>query len=127
MVKNGQAIVVLPYRADVGVPPGVEVFDFRRLVARAEEHGVDPYAVRRPQFHQLIAVRSGTVRCSVDFTRYELGPGDWLWVRPGQVHRYDFAVAAGQGARRGVRAGVSRGRHGGARRSRPGRVPADGG
>ncbi|WP_326568873.1 AraC family transcriptional regulator [Amycolatopsis rhabdoformis] len=98
MVKNGHPeIATLPYRADVGVPPGVEVFDFRRLVARAAGHGVDPYHVRRPEFHKLIAVRAGSLRCSVDFTDYELGPGGWLWIRPGQVHRYDSELRGVRG------------------------------
>jgi AraC-like DNA-binding protein len=90
MVKIGQpGVAPLPYRADVGVPPGLEILDFGRLLVRADGHGVDPYDVRRPEFHNLIAVRSGTLRCSLDFTDHELGPGSWLWVRPGQVQRYD--------------------------------------
>ncbi|HEY4459674.1 MAG TPA: AraC family transcriptional regulator [Pseudonocardiaceae bacterium] len=94
MVKNGQPeIVALPYRAGIGAPPGVEVVDFPGLAVRAAGHGVDPYHLQRPEFHKLIAVRSGTLRCSLDFTGHTLGPGDWLWVRPGQVHRYDSDLA----------------------------------
>jgi AraC-like DNA-binding protein len=97
MTKNGQPpIAALPDRS-VGVLPGVEVIDFRRLVARATGHGVDPYDLQRPEFHKLIAVRSGTLRCSLDFTSHELGPGRWLWVRPGQVHRYDSDLAGAEG------------------------------
>jgi AraC-like DNA-binding protein len=89
VVRNGQGgIVALPYRAAVGAPPGVEVVDFPGLVARAAGHGVDPYGLQRPGFHKLIAVRSGTLHCSLDFTDHDLGPGNWMWVRPGQVHRY---------------------------------------
>lgn len=89
MVRNGRAaIAALPYRPSVGAPPGVEVLDFPGLVARAAGHGVDPYRPRRPEFHELITVRSGTLRCSLDFTEHELRPGSWLWARPGQVHRY---------------------------------------
>ncbi|MCI2422113.1 AraC family transcriptional regulator [Saccharopolyspora sp. K220] len=98
MVKNGQReITELPYRAGVGAPPGVEVVDFPGLVARAAGHGVDPYELQRPGFHKLIAVRSGTLRCSLDFTDCELGPGSWLWARPGQLHRYDSDLSAAQG------------------------------
>ena len=98
MTKNGQqSITALPYRAGVGVPPGVEVIDFRDLTARASGHGVDPYGRQRPEFHKLIALRSGTLRCSLDFTEHELGPGSWLWARPGQVHRYDSDLAAADG------------------------------
>jgi hypothetical protein len=62
MTKNGHApITALPYRAGVGVPPGVEVVDFRGLVDRAAGHHVDPYGLQRPEFHKLIAVRSGTL------------------------------------------------------------------
>jgi AraC-like DNA-binding protein len=98
VVKNGQVgIDALPYRADVGVPPGVEILDFQRLTARAARHGVDPYQVRRPAFHELIAVRSGSLLCSLDFTVHELGPGSWLWIRPGQVHRYNSELRRAEG------------------------------
>jgi hypothetical protein len=98
VLKNGQhAFAALPYRAGIGAPPGVEVVDFPGLVTRAAGHGVDPYELQRPEFHKLIAVRSGTLRCSLDFTEYELGPGDWLWTRPGQLHRYGSDLHAGQG------------------------------
>lgn len=30
----------------------------------------------------------GTVRHMIDFTEYEVGAGDLLWIRPGQVHRF---------------------------------------
>jgi AraC-like DNA-binding protein len=89
LVRNGhESVGPLPYRADAGVPPGIEVIDFARLLVRAAGHGVDPYSPKRLEFHLLIAVRSGTLRSSLDFTDHELGPGDWLWARPGQVHRY---------------------------------------
>ncbi|WP_030452493.1 helix-turn-helix transcriptional regulator [Herbidospora cretacea] len=98
MVRNGHApIVTLPYRAGVGVPPGVEVLDFPGLLARARGHGVDPYSLRRPAFHMLITLTSGTLRCSLDFADHVLGPGDWLWVRPGQVQRYDSPLDAAEG------------------------------
>lgn len=98
MVRIGQPeITALPYRADVGVPPGVEVLDFPGLLARAAGHGVDPHSLKRPEFHLLIVVRSGTLRCSLDFTEHELTPGSWLWARPGQVHRYNSDLGAVQG------------------------------
>ncbi|MFC0542621.1 helix-turn-helix transcriptional regulator [Kutzneria chonburiensis] len=98
MVKSGQSeIVALPYRAGVGAPPGVEVVDFAGLAARAAGHGVDPWSLQRPEFHKLIAVRSGTLRCSLDFTDHELRAGSWLWVRPGQVHRYDSDLRCAEG------------------------------
>ncbi|MET7281777.1 AraC family transcriptional regulator [Kribbella sp. NPDC005582] len=98
MIKNGQlSITALPYRAGVGAPPGVEVLDFDRLLVRATGHGVDPYDLQRPEFHKLITVRSGELRCSLDFIDYTLGPGSLLWVRPGQVHRYDSDLGAADG------------------------------
>jgi AraC-like DNA-binding protein len=98
MVKNGRPVIAaLPYRAGVGVPPGVEVIDFPGLLARAAGHGVNPYGLRRPEFHVLIAVRSGAVRCSLDFTDHHLVPGSWLWVRPGQVFRYNSDLGGADG------------------------------
>ena len=98
MVRNGHTeIVALPYRSGIGAPPGFEVLDFPGLLSRATGHGVNPYDFNRPEFHKLIAVRSGVLRCSLDFTGHELGPGGWLWARPGQVHRYDSDLGGADG------------------------------
>ncbi|GAA2308964.1 AraC family transcriptional regulator [Streptomyces caniferus] len=98
MDRNGPADVTeVPFRASAGAPPGAEVLGFADLLARARGHGVDPYATKRLAFHELIAVRTGTLRCSVDFTEHELTPGSWLWVRPGQISQYhsDLTLAEG--------------------------------
>jgi AraC-like DNA-binding protein len=121
MDKSGHfAIASVPYRAGVGVPPGVEVLDFPGLLARAAGHGVEVYSPKRNEFHELIAIRSGTLRGSVDFTEHELRAGDWLWICPGQVHQYGSDLrtvdglivlfpAAFLGAATAVAAGVDRG------------------
>ncbi|MEI5101007.1 AraC family transcriptional regulator [Streptomyces sp. PmtG] len=44
--------------------------------------------VHRIDFHVLLFFRGGPVRHMVDFTEYEAGPGDILWIRPGQVHGF---------------------------------------
>jgi AraC-like DNA-binding protein len=90
-------VAAVPYRAAAGAPPGAEVLDLAALPARAHGHGLDPYTAKRPAFHELIAVRGGTLRCSLDFSAHELTAGDWLWVRPGQVHQYDSDLAAADG------------------------------
>ncbi|MGW7486552.1 helix-turn-helix transcriptional regulator [Streptomyces sp. NPDC054786] len=98
MDRNGPADVTeVPFRASAGAPPGAEVFGFADLLARARGHDIDPYATKRLAFHELISVRSGTLRCSVDFTEHELTPGSWLWVRPGQISQYrsDLTLAEG--------------------------------
>ncbi|MFI5844505.1 helix-turn-helix domain-containing protein [Catenuloplanes sp. NPDC051500] len=43
---------------------------------------------QRPTFHHLLTLDRGTLHHTVDFTRYELTPGSWLWVRPGQVQQW---------------------------------------
>ena len=96
MDKNGH-ITEVPYRAGDGVPPGVEVVDFPGLISRATGHGVEMYSPKRHEFHELIAVRGGTLRTSVDFTEHELTAGDWLWVRPGQVHQYRSDLREAEG------------------------------
>lgn len=107
MDRNGQPgrqgrteradVTRIPYRAAPGAPPGAEVLDLAGLLARARGHGFDPYAAKRPAFHELIAVRRGTLRCSLDFSVCTLGAGDWLWIRPGQVHQYDSELTAAEG------------------------------
>ncbi|GGZ41047.1 helix-turn-helix transcriptional regulator [Streptomyces poonensis] len=96
MKKNGQitagrsaaAIPAVAYRPTPGRPPGLEVLDLPGLAARADERELPLTAPARPAFHLIIALRSGRLECSVDFTSYVLGPGDWLWVWPGQVLQF---------------------------------------
>jgi AraC-like DNA-binding protein len=51
---------------------------------------------QRLRFHQLLALQRGRLRHTVDFTGYDLEPGAWLWVRPGQVQQWgDFTGTDG--------------------------------
>jgi AraC-like DNA-binding protein len=93
MVKNRQvAIPEVEFRPPVGTAAGVEVLTLAELRSRTDErHRSSPH---RPAFHHLIAVHRGLLRHTVDFTAYDAGPGTWLWVRPGQVHRWGDLDAA---------------------------------
>ncbi|KIF78207.1 translation initiation factor IF-2 [Streptomyces sp. 150FB] len=95
-MRNSE-VADLAFWPTAGAPPGVEVFRCSALPPRAERHGVDPHSALRPDFHQLIVVRSGTLRCSVDFTDHVLTDGHWLWIRPGQVRQYRSSVAEAEG------------------------------
>jgi AraC-like DNA-binding protein len=99
MGKKGQLSVTdVAYRPSLSAPVGVDVLDFAELVTRTGRRGLDPSVPMRPAFHHLIHVRSGSVRHTVDFRRYTLTPGCWLWVLPSQVHQYtpgDLAEASG--------------------------------
>ncbi|WP_328908783.1 AraC family transcriptional regulator [Streptomyces sp. NBC_00234] len=93
MKKNGQiaagggaaGIPVVSYRPSPGRPPGLEILDLPGLTARAVERGIPVTEPARPAFHLIVAMHGGQLECSVDFTSYTLGAGDWLWVWPGQV------------------------------------------
>jgi AraC-like DNA-binding protein len=99
MDRNGHIVVTdVPYRTSVGAPPGVEVFDFIGLLARARGHDVDLYSPKRLAFHELITVRSGTLRYSVDFTEHVLTEGAWMWLRPGQIQQFCSDLTAAEGA-----------------------------
>ncbi|MFG2920557.1 helix-turn-helix domain-containing protein [Streptomyces sp. NPDC048305] len=110
MGKNGQAaptpevpytgtgITDVAYRPSLSSPLGMDVLDFSELLRRGRRRGIDLASPQRPGFHHLLHVRSGGLRHRVDFTDHVLRPGDWLWVRPGQVHQYapdDLAAAHG--------------------------------
>lgn len=98
MDRNGHTEVTeVPFRPSVGAPPGAAVLDFAGLLARARGHDLDAYAPMRLSFHQLITVRSGTLRCSADFTGHELTEGSWMWVRPGQIHQFRSDLTAAEG------------------------------
>ncbi|OPF71327.1 AraC family transcriptional regulator [Streptomyces antioxidans] len=99
MDRNGHRDVTeVPFRPSVGASPGAAVLDLPGLAARARSHGLDVHAPMRLAFHQLITVRSGTLRCSVDFTEHELTEGGWMWVRPGQIQQFRSALGAAEGA-----------------------------
>lgn len=84
-----------PCTLPLGAPSaGVEVMTLTDLRVRATAHARDLAAPRRPGFHQLFAVESGTLRQEVDFIQYTTPPGGWLWVRPGQVQRYGDLMEA---------------------------------
>ncbi|WP_211116652.1 helix-turn-helix domain-containing protein [Glycomyces buryatensis] len=42
----------------------------------------------RSQRHHLLTLTSGALRPTVDFAEYAMAPGQWLWVRPGQVRQW---------------------------------------
>ncbi|MFJ4002033.1 helix-turn-helix domain-containing protein [Streptomyces sp. NPDC090023] len=44
--------------------------------------------VHRIDFHVVMLFTEGPVRHMIDFAEYEVGAGDVLWIRPGQVHRF---------------------------------------
>ncbi|MFI7010920.1 AraC family transcriptional regulator [Streptomyces sp. NPDC050145] len=44
--------------------------------------------VHRIDFHVLLLFRAGPVHHMIDFAEYEVGAGDLLWIRPGQVHGF---------------------------------------
>ncbi|WP_320778671.1 helix-turn-helix transcriptional regulator [Streptomyces sp. CRN 30] len=83
-------ITDVAYRPALTAPIGMDVVDFAELRARGLRRGIDLSGPQRPDFHHLIHVRPGSAPLphTVDFTRYDVPPGGWLWVRPGQVHQY---------------------------------------
>jgi AraC-like DNA-binding protein len=44
--------------------------------------------VHRIDFHVVMLFDGAPVRHMIDFAEYEAAPGDLLWIRPGQVHRF---------------------------------------
>ncbi|MFI2780061.1 helix-turn-helix transcriptional regulator [Streptomyces sp. ALB3] len=103
MKRNGQlpdgrrsgAIPAVRYRPSPGRPPGLEILDLAGLAAQGAERDLPLTSSARPAFHLLVAVRGGRLECSVDFTAYRLGAGDWLWVWPGQVLRFPEGTGDG--------------------------------
>lgn len=91
MVKNRQtsargSIPEIGFRRDAGHESGVEVLslaEFRRRVDAPHRA-----QARRPAFHHVVSIASGSTTHMVDFDEHRLVPGRWLWVRPHQVHRW---------------------------------------
>ncbi|WP_460689696.1 helix-turn-helix transcriptional regulator [Nesterenkonia suensis] len=81
------AIEDVAYRPPAGQEGEVEVHAVGDLPRRAV-----PGLFARPQrmgFHQLMLVEDGSARHMVDFAEHRLAPGTVLWVRPGQVQRWE--------------------------------------
>ncbi|WP_091029603.1 AraC family transcriptional regulator [Glycomyces harbinensis] len=68
-----------------GPAPSVEILTLSRLRASAASELARPF---RPDRHCLVTLTSGALRHSVDFKEHHMGPGQWLWARPGQVQRW---------------------------------------
>ncbi|MGW8375592.1 AraC family transcriptional regulator [Streptomyces sp. ODS28] len=97
MVKNRHPrrpspIPEVSFAPPPGTPAGIEVMSLETLRARVPG-GRMPDAPQRPDFHHLLTLSSGTLRHTVDFDACELRPGDWLWVRPGQVQQWAGPLA----------------------------------
>ncbi|MFG2429499.1 helix-turn-helix domain-containing protein [Streptomyces sp. NPDC048590] len=92
-VRTPSSVPTVVYSPAPGRPPGLEVLDLPEFTAGATERGHPLTTPSRPSFHLVVAVRAGTLTCSVDFVSYRLEPGDWLWVWPGQVLRFDDGLA----------------------------------
>ncbi|CAM5662485.1 transcriptional regulator [Streptomyces spiroverticillatus] len=80
------------FHAPGGAPAGLEVLTLATLRTNACAHSIS--ATHRPDFHHLLRVESGALPLMVDFASYRVLPGEWLWVRPGQVHRWDDLFGA---------------------------------
>lgn len=87
MVKMGQtSIRRVRFR-----PPAPDVGDIEVNTLEGIRDRGGPREFLTPQrldFDLLVAVVSGAATHTVDFTEYALRPGDLLWVRAGQVHRW---------------------------------------
>jgi AraC-like DNA-binding protein len=91
MVKTGQSRPsegIRPVRFD---PPTAEVGDIEVLsLERMRVRGgqAEFLTPQRLDFDIVIRIDEGNAIHTVDFTDHELGPGDVLWVRAGQVHQW---------------------------------------
>jgi AraC-like DNA-binding protein len=89
MVKSGQDASAI--RRVRFVPPGPEVADIEvnALAGIRERGGPHEFLTsQRLDFDLVVRVEHGTARHTLDFTDVLLGPGDLLWVRAGQVHKW---------------------------------------
>ena len=87
MVGTGQPAIrrvrFVPPAHDVG---DIEVNTLKGIRDRGGPH--EFLTAQRLDFDLLVHVRSGAAVHTVDFTDYDLEPGDVLWVRAGQVHHW---------------------------------------
>ncbi|WP_200301169.1 helix-turn-helix domain-containing protein [Streptomyces adelaidensis] len=89
--RDGDRIRTFPFPMDHGLlGVGVQVGP---MDDRGPWHAAVPLeGVHRIDFHVVMLFDGGPVRHMIDFTEYEVGAGDLLWIRPGQVHRFSRAT-----------------------------------
>lgn len=87
MVKMGQTDI----RRIRYVPPSQTTGDIEvnTLAGIRERGGASEFlTTQRLDFDLMFWIEGGSARHTVDFADYRLDPGDLLWVRAGQVHRW---------------------------------------
>ncbi len=90
MVKTGhkadepiRAVRFMPPTRDIG---NIEVLSLERMRIRS---GLTEFLTpQRLDFDMVVRIDEGNAVHTVDFTEHQLGPGDVLWVRSGQMHRW---------------------------------------
>ena len=91
MVKSGQPgqssairpVTFDPPTAEIG---DIEVLSLERMRLRS---GLTEFLTpQRLDFDMVIRIDKGAAVHTVDFAEHELGPGDVLWVRAGQMHQW---------------------------------------
>jgi AraC family transcriptional activator of pobA len=85
--KNRTAqIRAVPFAPLPGWSAVAEIVDIETLRTRGGP--AEFVAPQRPDFELVLQIRAGQTAHEVDFTRYQLEPGDVMWVHAGQVQRW---------------------------------------
>jgi AraC-like DNA-binding protein len=79
------SIPLYGFQPPVGTPYGLEVTTVEDFYAHHDDWPWNPPRPGRATFHYLILVTEGVLQHDVDHVTRTVGPGQWLWVRPGHV------------------------------------------
>jgi AraC-like DNA-binding protein len=83
--RDPASIPLYGFQPPVGTPYGLEVTTLEDFYAHHDDWPWNPPHPGRATFHYLILVTEGMLRHDVDYVTRTVDPGQWLWVRPGQV------------------------------------------
>ena len=72
---------------------GFEALDLAEVRRRVPDDRL--HRAHRAEFHTITLITQGSGEHTVDFVTYPCRPGTLLWVRPGQVQRFDRGTALG--------------------------------
>ncbi|MEW2134577.1 AraC family transcriptional regulator [Streptomyces sp. NPDC005435] len=85
--RHGEGIATFPFPTELAV--GGVGMQVGAMGTGHTWHADAPLdRVHRIDFHVVMLFTEGPVRHMIDFAEYEAGPGDLLWIRPGQLHRF---------------------------------------
>lgn len=84
------SIPVVPFKSNLPRINGIEVIELDSIYDNAESLNHNPALAHKVGFHCLIYINKGQGNHFIDFCRYSVEPGTFIFINKHQVHAFDF-------------------------------------